>query len=87
MMYEILFDDYKDEPIARIRLTEGPFCDTIFHVNHVSVEMMEEGILSFDYDIDDGIVPSESLEEFEQTVGDILVKIIMEQADEDGNGE
>lgn len=86
-MYEILFDEYEDEPIARIRLTEGPFCDTIFHVNHVSAERMEEGILSFDYDIDDGIVPSESLEEFEQTIGDILLKIIMEEADKYGSGE
>ena len=86
-MYEILFDEYKDEPIARIRLTEGPFCDTIFHINHISAEKLEEGILSFDYNIDDGIIPNESVEEFEQIVGDVIVKIIMEQADKYGNGE
>jgi len=87
-MFEILFDEYKDEPVARIRLTEGKFCDTIFHINYISVENVEEeGIISFDYDVDEGVIPDELAEEFEQAVGDVVVKIIMEQADKHGNGE
>ena len=86
-MYEILFDEYKDEPIARIRLTEGPFCDTIFHINQVSAEKLEEGVLSFDYSIDEGTVSEELVEEFEQTVGNIVIEIIEEHFKKDGNGE
>jgi hypothetical protein len=87
-MYEILFDEYESEAVARIRLTDGPFYDIIFHINSISAEKIIDGVLSFDYGIDSGIVPAESIEEFERVIGDILIEIIEEHFEEEhGNRE
>lgn len=77
-MFEILFDEHTEEALARIKLTEGQFCDIVFHVNWVDLKELEKGVLSFDYDIDEGTVSDELKEDFEQTVGDVIFEIIAE---------
>jgi len=87
--YEVLWDEYKGEELARIRLTHDKFNGIIYNYNTVSV--IEEGdddggaVLKFDYDIvsspEDINVESlteEDHKEFEQLIGDILVGIITE---------
>jgi hypothetical protein len=79
-MYKILHEQYKNEELARIELTDEPWCDIIYHYNTVSLDGTNEGVLKFDYDIDSGTIPDGRLIEFETVIGDILQKIIKENS-------
>lgn len=81
-MYKILHKEYEDADVVRIMLTEDPWCDIIYHYNIVSLDKMETGVLTFDYDIDSGTVPDGRLIEFESVLGDILQELIKENSPE-----
>ena len=88
--YEILFDDFKKEDTARIKLTCDKWNGIIYHYNTVSFleEHDGDGILKFEYDIvespndiDTATLTKEDHEQFETLLGDILVEIISEATD------
>ena len=85
--YEVLHDEYKDEDLARIKLTSDKFDGIIYHYHTVQFvhEEDDEAVLKFDYDIDESPIDinvdsltKEDHEEFETLLGDILVEIITE---------
>ena len=61
-----------------IKIQEGKFKDVEFYYLKVEMQSLDEGKLKFEYNILTGEdkVPDEN--EFVQTIGDILTKIIME---------
>ena len=61
-----------------IKIQEGKFKDVEFYYLKVEMQSLDEGKLKFEYNILNGEdkVPDEN--EFVQTIGDILTKIIME---------
>ena len=61
-----------------IKIEEGKFKDVEFYYLKVEMQSLDEGKLKFEYNILTGEdkVPDEN--EFVQTIGDILTKIIME---------
>ena len=61
-----------------IKIKEGKFKDVEYYYLRVQMESLDEGKLKFEYNILTGEdkVPDEN--EFIQTIGDILTKIIME---------
>lgn len=84
-MYEVLFDEYTDEKLARIKLTEGKYSGIIYHYNTVKFleEDGDDAILQFEYDVvstpeglDVDALTTEDKREFENLVGDILTDII-----------
>jgi hypothetical protein len=82
--YEVLFDKYTDETLARIKLTSEKWNGIIYHYNTLNIrEDGDEAVLTFDYDIVEapGWINIDDLSEedkiqFEKTIGDILVDII-----------
>ena len=85
--YEVLHDEYKDEDLARIKLTSDKFDGFIYHYHTVQFvhEEDDEAVLKFDYDIVESPIDinvdsltKEDHEEFETLLGDILVEIITE---------
>ena len=85
--YEVLHDEYKDEDLARIKLTSDKFDGIIYHYHTVQFvhEEDDEAVLKFDYDIVESPIyinvdslTKEDHEEFETLLGDILVEIITE---------
>lgn len=85
--YEILHDEYKDEDLARIKLTSDKWNGIIYHYHTVQFigEDDDEAVLKFDYDIvespigmDVDSLTKKDHEEFETLLGDILVEIITE---------
>lgn len=85
--YEVLYDDYKKEDLARVLLTEEKWNGIIYHYQTVKFleEEKDEAIMQFEYDIVeapsefnvDKLTP-EDQQEFENMLGDILVEIITE---------
>jgi len=85
--FEVLYDEYKDEAIARILLTDDKWNGIIYHYQTVSFVEKDEGeaVLKFEYDIIEApesldvekLIP-EDQEEFEKLLGDILIEIITE---------
>ena len=51
--YEVLFDEFKEEPLARIRLTSGPWQDIIYYYSEVNFVEKEndEAVLRFEYTV------------------------------------
>jgi hypothetical protein len=51
--YEVLFDEYTDEPLARIRLTSEPWQDIIYYYSKVKFieEENDAAVLRFDYNV------------------------------------
>ena len=89
--YEILHDEYKDEDLARIKLTSDKWDGIIYHYHTVQFvgEDDDEAVLKFDYDIvespigmDVDSLTKKDHEEFETLLGDILVEIITEASNE-----
>ena len=92
--YEVLFDEYPDEKLARIKLTSGQWNGTIY--NYHTIRFLEEenddAVLKFEYDVihtpKDLNIDSLTIEDkqqFEDHLGDILVSIIEETtSDETG---
>lgn len=84
--YEVLFGEYTDETLARIKLTSEEWNGIIYHYNTVNIrEDGDEAVLTFDYDIVEtpGWINIDDLSEedktrFEKMIGDILVDIIEE---------
>ena len=85
--YEVLFDEYPDEKLARIRLTSGVWQGILY--NYHTIRFVkgdgDNAVLKFEYDvihtpkdlnIDD--LTLEDKQEFENHLGDILVSIIEE---------
>ena len=84
------FVSQKDDEWASVMITEGRFKDVIYRYGKVSVPKEEELIdghlpFRFEYDIVDnvGISREEFGEDFFTLIGDILVDIIDEPAEED----
>ena len=85
--YEVLWDDFKNEDLARIKLIGGKWDGLIYKYDTVSFLEQEDGdaILKFDYEVTftpEG-VNTDSLTENDQKVledllGDILVEIVTE---------
>ena len=85
--YEVLFDEYPDEKLARIKLTSGQWDGTIY--NYHTIRFLEEenddAVLKFEYDVihtPEGLnveaLTEDDKKEFEDYLGDILVSIIEE---------
>tara|TARA_R110002073_G_C9310343_1_gene567507 strand:- start:10 stop:333 length:324 start_codon:yes stop_codon:yes gene_type:complete len=85
--YEVLFDEYPDEKLARIKLTSGKWDGTIY--NYHTIRFLEEenddAVLKFEYDVihtPEGLnveaLTEDDKKEFEDYLGDILVSIIEE---------
>jgi len=94
LKFDVLYDKYEDEKLARIQLTDDKWNGIIYHYETVSVSEDEDGgaTLKFDYDIDsvpehidiDNLLPEDQAD-FESCIGDILVSIIEEKVkDESG---
>ncbi len=84
------FVSQKDDEWASVMITEGRFKDVIYRYGKVSVPKEEELVdghlpFRFEYDIVDnvGISREEFGEDFFTLIGDILVDIIDEPAEED----
>lgn len=85
--FEVLFDEYEDQELARIRIEEDGWEGLIYHYGKVDVsEDGDQATLSFEYDVD--YVPEnidlDSLSEedqksFETILGDIILQIIEEK--------
>jgi len=89
--YEILFDEYIDEKIARIKLTSGEWNGIVYRYGNVKFKRRKKdfAILKFDYDvisvpnnIDIKKMSIEEKSKFETLLGDILVELITEAASE-----
>ena len=92
--YEVLFDEYPDEKLARIRLTSGVWQGILY--NYHTIRFVEgegdDAVLKFEYDVihtpKDLNIDSLTIEDkqqFEDHLGDILVSIIEETtSDETG---
>ena len=85
--YEVLFDQYKHEKLARIRLTSDKWDGIIYNYHTIGFvdEDDSDAILKFEYDIvetpkdlDVEALTESDLKEFENHLGDILVSIIEE---------
>ena len=78
--YEVLHDEYKDEDLARIKLTSDKFDGIIYHYHTVQFvhEEDDEAVLKSPIDINVDSLTKEDHEEFETLLGDILVEIITE---------
>jgi len=85
--YEVLFDEYEEENLARIKLTSQKWDGIIY--NYHTVRFLEEdeenATLKFEYDVistpeelDVDNLTQEDHQEFENHLGDILVSIIEE---------
>jgi len=94
LKYEVLHDEYKDEDLARIKLTSDKWDGIIYHYHTVQFvgweEDNDEAVLKFDYDIvespigmDVDSLTKEDHKEFETLLGDILVEIITESAEDE----
>lgn len=82
--YEILFDEYEDEDVAKIRLTEERFNGIVYNYRTVHIEEQgEEAVLKYEYDIVESPVKYE-VRDFENYIGDVLVNIIGEKINENG---
>jgi hypothetical protein len=84
--YEVLFDDYSNETVARIRLTSDGWNGIIYHYNTVKIkEAGDEAVLKFEYDIVEtpaqinieDLSPDDKYR-LEKLIGDVLVDIIEE---------
>ena len=92
--YEVLFDEYPDEKLARIRLTSGKWRGILY--NYHTIRFIEgesdNAVLKFEYDIihtpkglEVEALTEEDMKKFEDYLGDILVSIIEETtSDETG---
>jgi hypothetical protein len=92
--YEVLFDEHKEEKLARIKLTSDKWGGIIY--NYHTVRFLEEddenATLKFEYDVistpeelDVDSLTKDDHQEFENHLGDILVSII-EEATSDESG-
>ena len=61
-----------------IQIQEGKYKDVEYYYLKVSMESLEEGKLVFEYNIIEGEDKVQDYDDFIQTIGDILTKIIME---------
>ena len=86
-----MFVSQEDEDFASIMIKDGKFKDVIYNYGKVSIpeedNLNEDGTLPFrfEYNIIDNVgIPREEFgEEFFTLIGDILVKIIDEQLEEE----
>ena len=86
-----MFVSQKDAKFASIMIKDGKFKDVIYNYGKVSIpeedNLNEDGTLHFrfEYNIIDNVgIPREEFgEEFFTLIGDILVKIIDEQLEEE----
>ena len=86
-----MFVSRKDEDFSSIMIKDGKFKDVIYNYGKVSIpeedNLNEDGTLPFrfEYNIIDNVgIPREEFgEEFFTLIGDILVKIIDEQLEEE----
>lgn len=66
--------------LCPIMITEGPFESYVY--TYDVVRMSDDGVLSFNYEILEGSDDYDT-ELFKQTIGDILVSMVMESVDDD----
>ena len=80
--YEVLFDEYPDEKLARIKLTSGQWNGTIY--NYHTIRFLEEenddAVLKFEYDVihtPEGLnveaLTEDDKKEFEDTRGEFYL--------------
>ena len=68
--------------VCPIQITRGKFNGIKYAYGRVAIEELEDNAkLSFEYDIFDGVVDENSIEEFKKMTGDILKDILIEQLD------
>ena len=76
----LTYGEYGDQvsPTAMIKLEDGPFSGIIYSYGRVSGQEEENGEfrLSFTYELIDGEVKEESLQQFETQLGDVLVDMM-----------
>lgn len=80
---EILFEDVgtTDDGFIKIKFTNTEFNDIIFNIGKVWFDEQDEAILHFDYDLHEGEVPDDKLDEFRQLLGDFILQAIVRGLD------
>lgn len=79
MIFEIS-DQTTEDGYHIIRITEGKFEGISFSFGKVEFkENNDDPVLSFQYDLYEGELPLDSKDEFEDTLGNILHGLIVEQ--------
>ena len=86
--YEVLNDDLSDRKTAKIKIVKGKFEGIIYYYDVVKIKDEDKAnlTLDFSYEIDHqpediSVEGEEVLQEFEQTIGDILVSFIISSED------
>lgn len=69
--------DRNDENgMAILKITSGPYAGTEFSFGRVEFSIDEPGKLSFNYDVHSAVGVNEETEDFNNTLGAILVELI-----------
>lgn len=76
---EITFQDCgtAEDGSIKIKFTNTEFNDIIFNIGKVWFDGEDEAILHFDYDIHEGTVPEDKLDDFRQLLGDFILQAIV----------
>jgi len=87
LKYEVLYDEYKNEDLARVLLTDEKWNGIIYHYQTVKFLDGDEddAVMQFEYDVVEAppdfnveTLTPEDQKEFETMLGDILIEIIRE---------
>ena len=78
---DYVFVEKKDQEMASIKLTSGPYADIVYHYGNVQFakEENEDGNLpmKFDYTVDQNFVDANTdSQEFINHIGDILIQVM-----------
>lgn len=73
------------EDTCPVMITEGPFESFVYQ--YYTVNITEEGVLKFDYEILEKPDSDYDNEAFQNTIGDLLVHMIEEQMSNDNRNE
>lgn len=76
--YEVL-PEVNDDGFYKIKILSGEFSGCLFNFGRVEFPDENEPILSFDYNLLEGVAADK--EKFETTIGDILVQLLQKALD------
>lgn len=76
---EILFQDVgtTENGFIKVKFTNTEFNDIIFNIGKVEFDEGDNAVLHFDYDILEGEVPDDKIDDFRQLLGDFILQAIV----------
>lgn len=76
---EITFKDCgtTEDGFMKIKFTNTDFNDIIFNIGKVWFDEEQEGLLHFEHNIHEGVVPDDKSDEFHQLLGDFILQAIV----------